>query len=61
MIKDMPDDFKIEHDRLVYEVEPLVTRLWELLQGLPKTQNHPNRSIYSYNGFEMEIHTNKKE
>ena len=36
ILSDMPDDFKIEHDRLVYEIEPLVIKLWDLIQSLPR-------------------------
>ncbi len=58
MITDIPDDYKIEHDRLIYEMEPIVTRLWEITQELPK--NGITSETIGYNGFEVVLQKETK-
>lgn len=49
---DISNDFKIEHDRLVYEIEPIAKRLMEIFKELP----HPsNGGVYNYDGFIVKI------
>ena len=52
-MNDIPQDFKIEHDRLIYEMEPIVTRLFEMLKELPKRGS--TREEIEYNGFMVTI------
>lgn len=51
---DMPLDYKIENDRLIYELEPIARRMSELIRGLPN--NSKTMKIY-YDGFIVEITT----
>jgi len=32
---DIPQDYKIEHDRLIYELEPVARKLFNLISTLP--------------------------
>jgi hypothetical protein len=57
-MRDIPDDFKIEHDRLVYEMEPIARRLFEIMQGLPCGAIPDLQETLFYNGFTITI---KKE
>ncbi len=49
---DIPEDFKIEHDRLIDEIEPLATRLREIASELP---TKATTEIIHYNGFKLTI------
>jgi len=51
-VSDIPKDYKIEHDRLVYEMEPLVSRLHELMRSLPRPATLEE---IEYNGFIVKI------
>ena len=33
---DIPNDYKIEHDRLIYEMKPIAKKLFELIKTLPQ-------------------------
>jgi len=33
---DIPLDFKIEHDRLIYELEPIAEKIVEILKTVPR-------------------------
>lgn len=63
-MRDVPDDFKIEHDRLVYEMEPIARRLFEIIKELPSGST--SETIF-FNGFtvtikkEKEMSINEKE
>ena len=38
-MSELPLDYKIEHDRLLLEMEPIVTRLAEIMQELPQPED----------------------
>ena len=50
---DIPMDYKIEHDRLIYEMEPIACRLWKITQELP-TKGITKEEI-EYNGFKVTL------
>jgi len=51
-MKDIPQDYKIEWDRLIYEMEPQVNRMFEIIKTLPI----PSTSAeIEYNGFKVII------
>jgi len=49
---DLPDDYKIESDRLVHDMEPMATRIAEIMQELPRKTN---TMTIEYNGFTLTI------
>ena len=51
-MEDIPNDFKIEHDRLIYEMEPIAKRLYEIGQSLPRATDE---ETIEYNGFMVVI------
>lgn len=55
MVRDIPMDFKIEHDRLINEIESPLKRLSEILLEL----RMGSEDIF-YNGFKLTITINKQ-
>ena len=49
---DLPEDYKIEHDRLVYEIKPIAKKLFELIKTLP---NPALGEIIDYGDFVLSI------
>lgn len=48
-VGDIPGDFKIENDRLIFEMEPIAKRMSEILKELPGEK--PDRIEIQYDGF----------
>ena len=51
-IADIPGDFKLEHDRLINELEPIAERIMEIMQEVPKKA--AKETIY-FKGFTVTI------
>jgi len=49
---DIPGDFKFEHDKLIYEMEPIVERLAEILRELPKV---PSEEVIEFGNCTVTI------
>lgn len=51
-MEDMPNDYKLEWDKLVYNVEYPLTRMWKMIQDLPK---YSQRFVITYNDFVVSV------
>lgn len=51
-ISDIPTDYKIEHDRLIYEMQPITDRLFEILGSLPQKAASEH---FEMNGYKVII------